>query len=376
MRREQHSLDDTLLRCGTPRRRASLIVVFTLFLSAMANPASAQVAPPADGYRWIGPPVVNLRSGPGTEFDAVDQLRRGDRLWLVYVEAGWAEVQIPVDDGWKYGYIRADLLLEDAPQIQPLADPRRRDALQPSSRPAHRWSRSPREIDNSSHFWLLLLLIAVVALIVAALARRTRGTRGRSARTPPPLTRPREFQNSGERRLSHQLERRFRAPDYHLMNHITLPLGTGTTQIDHILLSRFGIFVVETKDYKGWIFGDAAGLQWTQVVYRRKFQFQNPILQNRRHVQAVSALLDFLPAGAIRSIVAFVGDGEFKTPMPEFVLYGREVPNYIAQQSTEVMTRDQLQLCVGRLETARLAITGETDLAHIRNVERWHGRKA
>ncbi len=159
------------------------------------------------------------------------------------------------------------------------------------------------------------------------------------------------------------------------MNHITLRLGTGTTQIDHILLSRFGVFVIETKDYTGWIFGSATDLQWTQVLHKRKFVFQNPILQNRRHVQAVSALLDFLPAGSIRSIVVFVGDAELKTPMPNFVVYDREIVDYIKSQSTPIMTRDQHHFCVGRLETARLAVTGETDLEHVRNVERWHGNQ-
>ena len=77
----------------------------------------------------------------------------------------------------------------------------------------------------------------------------------------------------------------------------------------------------------------------------------------------------------MRSIVAFVGDAEFKTPMPEFVLYSSEVVSHIRKHAWKIMSRDQLQLCVGRLETARLAVTGETDLEHIRNVEQWHGRR-
>jgi len=37
---------------------------------------------------------------------------------------------------------------------------------------------------------------------------------------------------------------------------LTLPDGEGsTTQIDHFLLSPYGLFVIETKNYKGWIFG-------------------------------------------------------------------------------------------------------------------------
>ena len=61
----------------------------------------------------------------------------------------------------------------------------------------------------------------------------------------------RAFQNRGEARLSRELTMRFVAPDYHLLNHVTLRLREGTTQIDHVLVSRFGIFVIETKDYRG-----------------------------------------------------------------------------------------------------------------------------
>ena len=74
-------------------------------------------------------------------------------------------------------------------------------------------------------------------------------------------------------------------------------------------------------------------------------------------------------------IVRFVGVAEIKTPTPEFVLYLSEVVDYVRKQSAEIISCDQLQLCVGRLETARLAVTGETDLEHIRNVERWHGHR-
>lgn len=65
------------------------------------------------------------------------------------------------------------------------------------------------------------------------------------------------FQNRGEARLSRSVQLRFGPPDYHLMNHVTLQLKDGTTQIDHVLVSRFGVFVIETKDYKGWIFANA-----------------------------------------------------------------------------------------------------------------------
>ena len=63
------------------------------------------------------------------------------------------------------------------------------------------------------------------------------------------------FQNRGEALVSRVVLKDFGYPDYHLMNHITLQMEDGTTQVDQILVSRFGLFVIETKDYKGWIFG-------------------------------------------------------------------------------------------------------------------------
>lgn len=43
---------------------------------------------------------------------------------------------------------------------------------------------------------------------------------------------------------------------YTTLNNITIPTANGTTQIDHVVVSRHGIFVIETKNMKGWIFGD------------------------------------------------------------------------------------------------------------------------
>jgi hypothetical protein len=83
------------------------------------------------------------------------------------------------------------------------------------------------------------------------------------------------IQNRGEARLSREVQNRFHSPDYHLLSHITLRLKDRTTQVDHILISRFGIFVIETKDYKGSIFAGAKDRNWTQVLYRAKFRFQN-----------------------------------------------------------------------------------------------------
>lgn len=164
------------------------------------------------------------------------------------------------------------------------------------------------------------------------------------------------------------------APDYYLLNHVTLPLKDGTTQIDHILVSRFGIFVIETKDYKGWILAGQHDRYWVQVLYHAKFRFRNPIHQNYKHVRAIQELLDFLPADAIRSAVVFTGDSEFKNGIPGGVFTLPVFLEYVENQTTEFMSVNRVQFCVGRLETSRLSITKATDVQHVEALRRRYGK--
>jgi hypothetical protein len=184
------------------------------------------------------------------------------------------------------------------------------------------------------------------------------------------------FQNRGEARLSRAVREHFGPPDYHLMNHVTLRLRDGTTQIDQILVSRFGVFVIETKDFKGWIFASSKQATWTQVLFNAKFKFQNPIQQNFRHVVAVQELLDFLPPGTVKSVVVFTGEAEFKTDTPEGVFDLSEFIDYLGKQTAEAMALNRVQFCVGRLETARLAISEKTDVEHVESLQRRHGGAA
>jgi hypothetical protein len=71
-----------------------------------------------------------------------------------------------------------------------------------------------------------------------------------------------------------------------LLNNVTLVNDRGTAQIDHIVVADTGIFVVETKHYKGWIFGRPNDRQWTQVAFGKKCRFLNPIRQNYGHLKA------------------------------------------------------------------------------------------
>ena len=151
---------------------------------------------------------------------------------------------------------------------------------------------------------------------------------------------------------------------YHAMHNVTVPGPDGTTQIDHVFVSRFGIFVVETKHMKGWIFGGENQPKWTQKIYRKTVSFQNPLRQNHKHVKALEAMLD-VPGEVIHSVVAFTGDSTFKTPMPANVTHVGGYVRYIRSFQVLVMSNEQVREAVDAIQSGRLAATRATHRQHV-----------
>lgn len=152
---------------------------------------------------------------------------------------------------------------------------------------------------------------------------------------------------------------------YHRINNVTLPLvDGGSTQIDHIIVSKFGIFVIETKNYKGWIFGNEKQRQWTQVIHGKKYKFQNPLRQNYLHIKTLSELLE-LDMSYFHSMIAFIGECELKTrdELPEHVLKGG-ISSYIKNKQSLLLTEDQVQAIVESIKTQRFAKSWRTNANH------------
>lgn len=88
-----------------------------------------------------------------------------------------------------------------------------------------------------------------------------------------------------------------------------LPKADGTTtEIDVMLIHSTGIFVIESKNYSGWIFGSEKSKTWTQTLRRgngriQKEHFYNPIMQNNTHVKWLKKIIgNNVP---IYSVIAF-----------------------------------------------------------------------
>lgn len=130
------------------------------------------------------------------------------------------------------------------------------------------------------------------------------------------------------------------------------------------MVTQNGILVIETKHFTGWIFANDKQKYWTQVVFKVKNKFQNPLFQNLRHVKATQQLLDFLPNNQIGSLVVFAGDAEFKTEKPDNVIDVDELIDYIDHMRLGSISENRVQFCVGRLECKRLELTEKTDIDH------------
>lgn len=77
-----------------------------------------------------------------------------------------------------------------------------------------------------------------------------------------------------------------------VLRNIYVPYNGKTSEIDVLLIHEKVIFVFESKNYSGWIFGGLENQQWTQCLpNKQKSRFYNPILQNKTHIKALSQFL-------------------------------------------------------------------------------------
>lgn len=159
---------------------------------------------------------------------------------------------------------------------------------------------------------------------------------------------------------------------YHCLKNITLPTkDDSTTQIDHVIISTFGVFVIETKNMTGWIFGTKNEANWVQKLHKKSFKFQNPLRQNYRHVKAVEDITG-IPIEHIHSVVSFMGQAKIKTEVPANVTQGTDYIKYIRSFDTPVLTEEQVGFAVNQIQSHRLKNGFSTNRQHVRNLKERH----
>lgn len=161
-----------------------------------------------------------------------------------------------------------------------------------------------------------------------------------------------------------------------ILHNIYLPKENGeTSEVDVIFITQKGIFVFESKNYSGWIFGDEKSRNWTVMLpNKQKNQFYNPILQNRTHIKWMS---NFVGVGVpLYSIIVFSNRCELKkiTVFSEDVKVIKRERTYatvreIWERRPDVLSDDQIEDLYSKLKELT-KVDKTVKQAHVQNIEK------
>ena len=131
----------------------------------------------------------------------------------------------------------------------------------------------------------------------------------------------------------------FESIECQFLFNLYIPKENGkTTEIDIIMLHQKGLFVIESKNYSGWIFGNENHKQWTQTLPSRygechKEHFYNPIMQNATHIRAIRKYIDdTIP---IYSVIAFSDNCTLK----KITTKGKTIVTYYSSIEEEIKNK-------------------------------------
>ncbi|MFC3343086.1 nuclease-related domain-containing protein [Paenibacillus abyssi] len=111
---------------------------------------------------------------------------------------------------------------------------------------------------------------------------------------------------------------------------------TGYSQIDHAVISPFGLFVIETKNYNGEIKGSRDDTYWT---VNNRFKMYNPLKQNYGHIKALESTIKGYPNLTFVSMISFTMRCRFsidpslrKIESNELIVYDVELSEFISRK--------------------------------------------
>lgn len=154
---------------------------------------------------------------------------------------------------------------------------------------------------------------------------------------------PKRKGEKGERHVSWYLEK-LPADSYHTYNDVIIPTKYGTTQIDHIVVSQYGVFVIETKNYSGWIFGNEKSEEWKESFRTTgSHTFRNPVKQNRGHIYALASFTH-TNVDYFFSIIVFSNKATLKRVKASVpVIYMSQIVRVIKSYDSILLTEKQVE---------------------------------
>lgn len=224
-------------------------------------------------------------------------------------------------------------------------------------------------------FFLVILLFVFLKVVVAFFLKGSRSRKNEFQKTKDkkydsgvdwdiPDTNSSEFKGfEGEQIIIDLLYRLLDRKKYHFFNDLTLPENEGTTQIDHLIVSEHGIFIIETKNMKGLIFGNPYQKTWTQCLADGKHPFQNPFRQNYKHKKCLEELLK-IESDVYFEVVVFIERANFPKGRPDYVFYPKEFIQFVKSQTKKVLSDNEIDMILSVIDASRLEPSFETDKRH------------
>ncbi len=135
-----------------------------------------------------------------------------------------------------------------------------------------------------------------------------------------------------------------------ILRNAYIPYNGSTAEIDIIMITEYGIYVIESKNYSGWIFGSEEQTYWTQSLNKNsKYKFYNPILQNQTHIKALSKYLS-MNINNFQSYIVFSGRSNLKKVPKDTayfkIMYDYRIYDYISrdiQYMNKIISPDTIE---------------------------------
>ncbi|MBP3253646.1 MAG: NERD domain-containing protein [Bacteroidales bacterium] len=139
--------------------------------------------------------------------------------------------------------------------------------------------------------------------------------------------------------------------NYTVFNDVYVKVNGHSVQIDHVIISVYGIFVIETKNYTGSIYGTDDAEYWSKYIHGNEYKFRNPLKQNYYHVKSLQDIL-CLPGKVFIPIVVFTDNVDIRCETREFVIYVNQLKSTVCGFRNPVLSPAMVNYAVNKLNTS------------------------
>ena len=152
----------------------------------------------------------------------------------------------------------------------------------------------------------------------------------------------------GEEKVSAMLS--MLTSEYHVINDVLLEYGNKSCQIDHVVVSSYGILVIETKNFAGKIYGTDEEKKWLQKIGEEQEEFYNPLMQNRNHCRAILQCIGEKYLSKMLPIVVFTSRSQLYIKSREHIVHETELLDLIGKFTAIKMSQLEVKGIVKKLE--------------------------